>query len=75
MEYLDSLHPEWGSMWQALASYPLNQGDATCTHQGHNWEYLGSSDDHHHFSHLCHPVSNKTEYAYLERIKLAAGWG
>lgn len=74
MEYLDSTDDEWQGMWERLEAYPLNNGDMSCEHQGHCWEYLGSNQDHHHFRHANHPASNRTEYIYLERIKVIADW-
>lgn len=74
MEYLDSGHTEWSGMWEQLACQPINNGDQLCIYNGHCWEYLGSSADHHNFRHERHPLTLKTEYIYLERIRAAVGW-
>jgi hypothetical protein len=74
MEFLDASHAEWQDMWAGLASYPINKGDALCLNQSECWEYMGSSADHHHFRHPSHPLSGKTEYAYVERRRAAVGW-
>jgi len=74
MEYLDISHPEWGRMWDELAAYPLNGGDYLCIQDTHCWEYMGSTSDHHHLRHACHPHTGKTEYVYIERVRAAVGW-
>lgn len=74
MEYLDISHPEWGRMWDELASYQLNGGDHLCINGPHCWEYMGSTADHHHLRHACHPYTGKTEYIYIERARAAVGW-
>ncbi|TQV84034.1 4-diphosphocytidyl-2C-methyl-D-erythritol kinase [Exilibacterium tricleocarpae] len=74
MEYLDSGHPEWPQMWEALANQPLNGGNALCVNEGKCWEYLGSTIDHHNFRHELHPDTGKAEYIYIERIRAAMGW-
>jgi hypothetical protein len=74
MEYLDINHPEWQRMWDELASYGLNDGDALCINEGHCWEYMGSTVDHHHLRHACHPLTNKVEYMYIERAGAALRW-
>ena len=74
MEYLDLNHPEWQRMWDELAGYRLNGGDHLCIHEGHCWEYMGSTLDHHHLRHACHPLSNKAEYMYIERAGAALRW-
>ncbi len=71
MEYLDVSHPEWDSMWQQLADYPINKSDPLCVNQGLCWEYMGSTADHHNFRHSKHPVSGRIEHAYIERIRTA----
>src|SRR5690625_639964 len=67
MEYLTITHPQWPSMWDELARDQRNQGDSVCAFAGHAWEYMGSTVDHHHFRHACHPHTEKVEYAYIER--------
>lgn len=74
MEYLDINHPEWQKMWDEMASYRLNGGDALCVNEGHCWEYMGSTPDHHHLRHACHPLSNNVEYIYIERAGAALRW-
>lgn len=74
MEYLDINHPEWQKMWDELASCHLNGGDPLCIHGNHCWEYMGSTTDHHHLRHASHPVTNKTEYMYIERAGAALRW-
>lgn len=74
MEYLDTSHPEWGRMWDELASYKLNGGDHLCINGSVCWEYMGSTGDHHHLRHACHPVTGKAEYIYIERARAAVGW-
>ena len=61
-------------MWQELASYPINNGDAQCAFLGTCWEYMGSTEDHHFFLHTLHPVTEKREYIYLERPRAAVRW-
>lgn len=74
MEYLDINHSEWPKMWDELASYSLNNGDPLCINDGHCWEYMGSTSNHHHLRHNCHPLTNKTEYIYIERAGAALRW-
>lgn len=74
MEYLDINHPEWQKMWDELAGYRLNDGDTLCVHEGHCWEYMGSTPDHHHLRHAYHPLTNKAEYMYIERTGAALRW-
>ena len=74
MKYLDINHPEWQKMWDELASYSLNDGDPLCVHEGYCWEYMGSTADHHHLRHACHPLTNKPEYMYIERSGAALRW-
>lgn len=74
MEYLDINHTEWQKMWDDLASYRLNGGDALCINEGCCWEYMGSTLDHHHLRHAYHPLTNKTEYMYIERVGVALRW-
>jgi hypothetical protein len=35
---------------------------------------MGSTLDHHHFRHACHPLTNKAEYMYIERAGAALRW-
>jgi hypothetical protein len=74
MEYLDMSQPEWHRMWDELASYHINRGDALCLNEDHCWEYMGSGQDHHHFRHPCHPLTQKPEYVYIERARAAVSW-
>ncbi len=74
MIYLDINNPEWHQMWDALASYKLNSGDHLCINQGQCWEYMGSTRDHHHFRHNCHPYTERVEYIYIERAGAALKW-
>jgi len=74
MHYIDINHPEWQRMWEELAGYPLNNGDPLCVNEKACWEYMGSTDDHHHLRHACHPLSNKAEYMYIERTGAALRW-
>lgn len=74
MELLNGSSDEWLDMWADLADDPMNKGDAQCPCMGVSWEYMGSTQNHHHFRHLKHPASYKTEYAYLERKQKAVGW-
>lgn len=74
MEYLDINHSEWPKMWDELAAYKINAGDHLNVHNGQCWEYLGSTHDHHHFRHGCHPFTLRVEYAYLERARAAITW-
>jgi hypothetical protein len=69
MEFIDNAHCEWDSMWQQLAEYPINNGDRDCAFLGASWEYMGSTEDHHHFRHSMHPHSTQAEYVYIERRK------
>lgn len=72
MEFIEAKDPEWMQMWEQLAQEALNKGDPICAFLGRSWEYMGSTDDHHHLRHLLHPGTGKTEYMYLERRKAAA---
>lgn len=74
MEYLTIDNPEWQRMWDELASYKINNGDPLCVNQGDCWEYLGSTADHHHLRHACHPVTERVEYIYIERAGAAVRW-
>lgn len=74
MEYLTITHPEWPSMWDQLAEDRLNNGDAVCAFEGKGWEYMGSTQDHHHFRHAFHPATEKVEYFYVERAGVALAW-
>jgi len=62
-----------GNVGTAGQSQPYN-GDQLYIHNGHCWEYLGSTMDHHNFRHERHPLSGKAEYIYLERGRAAIGW-
>lgn len=74
MEYLTLTDPEWPAMWDQLACDPLNGGDCVCAYAGKGWEYMGSTQDHHHFRHPCHPTTDKAEYCYVERAGVALAW-
>ena len=74
MEFLEADHPEWMQMWEELSEYALNEGDAICLFLGRCWEYMGSSDSHHHFRHNIHPRTGKAEYAYVERRRAGVNW-
>lgn len=74
MQFIDINHPEWPQMWEEVASYSINAGDALCINEGHCWEYMGSTADHHHLRHASHPMTNKTEYMYIERTGAALRW-
>lgn len=74
MEYLKITDPEWQTMWEQLAEDPRNGGDPVCVLAGQGWEYMGSTLDHHHLRHPCHPGSGKPEYAYIERARAAVAW-
>lgn len=74
MEYIDISHEEWPRMWDELAAYRINNGDHLCIHEGVCWEYMGSTPDHHHLRHACHPVTHKVEYIYIERARAAVKW-
>ncbi|MFT7558923.1 MAG: hypothetical protein ACI93R_000826 [Flavobacteriales bacterium] len=74
MEFIDSSHAEWSNMWTELSEYPLNNGDSHCMFLGASWQYMGSSEDHHHFRHSMHPKSEKTEYIYIERRRVSLRW-
>jgi hypothetical protein len=74
MEYIDISHPEWPKMWDELAGYRINNGDHLCIYEGACWEYMGSTLDHHHLRHACHPVTHKVEYIYIERARAAVKW-
>ncbi len=74
MEFLEADHVEWLQMWEELAHYSLNEGDPICVFLGKSWEYMGSSDSHHHFRHRTHPRTGKQEYAYVERRCAGVNW-
>jgi hypothetical protein len=74
VEYLDSRHSEWLGMWKELSCTPLNGGDSICLNVNHRWEYMGSTEDHHHFRHQRHPFSAKTEHIYIERRRAMTEW-
>lgn len=75
MEFLNPSDNEWFEMWAQLADYPMNRGDSQCPFMGAQWEYMGSTTDHHHFRHPKHPATGKAEYFYLERRRSIQGWG
>ena len=74
MEFIEARHPEWMLMWEQLAQEHLNEGDPICAFLGCAWEYMGSTPHHHHFRHLLHPRTGKTEYMYFERRPASANW-
>lgn len=74
MEFLDACDPEWMEIWHELAQQPLNCGDPICVFMGKSWEYMGSTDDHHHLRHPKHPRTGKVEYVYLERRRASFSW-
>lgn len=74
MDFLDAIDPEWSQMWEDLSGYDINRGDPICVFEGSCWEYMGSTRDHHHLRHNCHPFTDKAEFAYIERRKIVAGW-
>lgn len=74
MEFLEADHPEWVQMWEELSYYALNEGDPICLFLGKAWEYMGSSQDHHHFRHPQHPRTGKAEYCWVERRRAVANW-
>ena len=69
MEFLEADHREWIEMWEELCNFPINEGDGVCQFMGKCWEYMGSTDEHHHFRHRLHPRTGKQEFVYLERRK------
>lgn len=75
MEYIDLSHPEWARMWDELSQYKINNGDSMCLNGPDCWEYMGSTLDHHTLQHVKHPVTGKTEYIYIERVRAAVNWG
>ena len=74
MEFLEANNTEWCSMWEDLAKDPINGGDPICLTDGYAWEYMGSTEDHHCMRHVKHPVSQQTEFIYLERRRAAISW-
>ncbi|WP_086932697.1 4-diphosphocytidyl-2C-methyl-D-erythritol kinase [Agarilytica rhodophyticola] len=74
MEFIEANHIEWCDMWQQLAQDAINNNDPICLHMGACWEYMGSTENHHHFRHLKHPSTNKKEFIYLERRKKTLAW-
>jgi len=74
VEYIDTSDAEWDDMWSQLASDSLNDGDQLCIHQGQSWEYMGSTEDHHHLRHANHPRTEQTEYMYIERCRASISW-
>ncbi len=74
MEFLEAKHTEWCDMWEALSEHNLNSGDPICLFMGACWEYMGSTEDHHHFRHLKHPKTGQKEFAYIERSITRLSW-
>lgn len=74
VEYLDASDPEWCTMWAALGEEKINRGDPMCLNGRHCWEYMGSTNNHHHFRHARHPHTGQVEFVYIERVRMAAGW-
>lgn len=74
MEFLEANNPEWCDMWEVLALERINHGDPLCLFMGKCWEYMGSTEDHHHLCHPCHPATGKMEFAYIERRRAALEW-
>jgi len=74
MQYIDNNHPDWTDMWQQLGADNMNDGDQLCINQSQCWEYIGSTQDHHHFRHSCHPRTGSAVYIYIERARAVAGW-
>jgi len=74
VEFLEAVHPEWCEMWEELGKHNLNKGDPICFFMGACWEYMGSTDNHHHFRHNKHPKSGLREFAYIERSKMKLAW-
>ncbi|WP_045860517.1 hypothetical protein [Teredinibacter purpureus] len=74
MEFLEADHSEWLQMWEELAKDRINEEDPICLFVGNCWEYMGSSEDHHHFRHQLHPRTGKIEFAYIERRRAAISW-
>lgn len=74
LEFIDHNHSEWNSMWEQLSQDPLNGGNALCINEGHCWEYVSSSPDHHYFRHNFHPATNRPEHIYLERSSSKFHW-
>jgi len=74
LEYIDTNDAEWDGMWSQLASYDLNDGDQLCINQGQSWEYMGSTEDHHHLRHANHPRTEQAEYIYIERCRASISW-
>ena len=74
MEFLEAKNPEWCDMWGELAEIKFNKGDPICEFRGRCWEYMGSTQDHHHLRHLLHPSTGKAEFIYIERRRAAIAW-
>ncbi len=74
MEFIEASHDEWCKMWEGLAQHPINKGDPICLCMGACWEYMGSTEDHHHFRHLKHPATCSKEFAYIERSTTRFDW-
>lgn len=74
MEFIEAKHPEWSDMWEDLALLARNAGDPIGLNDGACWEYMGSSDNHHHFRHLKHPATGAKEFAYIERRRVHVAW-
>lgn len=74
MDFLEAKDPEWLEMWEMLALEPINEGDPICLFVGQCWEYMGSTNDHHHFCHPKHPRTGEKQFAYIERRRAAISW-
>ena len=74
MQFLEAKDPEWMDIWDQLAQHPLNSGDPICLNHSHTWEYMGSTDNHHHLRHLLHPKTGRPQYIYLERHNAGILW-
>ncbi len=67
MEFIEAKNPEWLDMWSELSAHPLNNGDPICLFKERAWEYMGSTQDHHHLRHRLHPKTQTEEFVYIER--------
>ena len=74
MEFIEASNPEWLEMWTELSTHTLNNGDPICEFMGKSWEYMGSTEDHHHLRHLRHPYTGKEEFVYIERKRASIKW-
>jgi len=66
--------PTWNSLWDELASHPINDGIAdpsTAEHNGNSWEYRGSYKQGKkllsEFLHRTHPVTNNLYTVVISR--------